>query len=66
MFSVLLPERGNMAFVSLKYDDVFREVFSHENILKRFISDVTGISLEEICSVKISSPAVPEAEAGDS
>ena len=45
-----------MAFVSLKYDDVFREVFSHENILKRFISDVTGISLEEICSVKISSP----------
>ena len=31
-----------MTFASLKYDDVFREVFSHESIRKQFISDVTG------------------------
>ncbi len=45
-----------MNYASLKYDDVFREVFSHESIRKQFISDVTGIPLHSIRSVRLDSP----------
>ncbi len=43
-------------FASLKYDFVFREVFSYESIRKRFISDVTGIPLERIRSAALATP----------
>lgn len=45
-----------MNYASLKYDDVFREVFSRESIRRQFISDVTGIALESIRSVRLASP----------
>lgn len=45
-----------MNYASLKYDDVFREVFSRESIRKQFISDVTGIPLSGIRSVRLDSP----------
>lgn len=45
-----------MKFFSLKYDDVFREVMSHESIRKQFISDVTGIPLDTIRSARLESP----------
>ena len=44
-------------FVSLKRDEfAFREVFGVEAVRKQFISDVTGIPLETIHSVRIVSP----------
>ena len=45
-----------MSFVSLKYDYVFREVFSNEDVLKHFISDVTGIRRDGIRSVRLTTP----------
>lgn len=45
-----------MKFVSLKYDYAFREVFAHESIRRQFISDVTGIPLEAIKTVHLTTP----------
>ena len=45
-----------MKLVSLKYDYAFRELFSHEGIRKQFISDVTGIPLEDIKAVRLTTP----------
>ena len=42
-----------MGFVSLKYDEVFKEVFSCEGVRKQFISDVTGIPLEDIREARL-------------
>lgn len=42
-----------MKLVSLKTDYVFKEVFSHENVRKQFLSDVLGIPLESIRTVRI-------------
>lgn len=42
-----------MKLVSLKTDYVFNEVFSHENVRKQFLSDVLGIPLENIRTVRI-------------
>lgn len=47
---------GQMEFASLKYDDVFRELMSHENIRKQLISDVTGIPLGKMKSAKLVTP----------
>lgn len=53
-----LPLRGyrkeeDMKLVSLKTDYVFKEVFSRENVRKQFLSDVLGIPLESIRTVRI-------------
>ncbi|MBR1701865.1 MAG: Rpn family recombination-promoting nuclease/putative transposase [Lachnospiraceae bacterium] len=46
-------------FVSLKRDEfAFREVFGEETVRKQFISDVTGIPLKDIRSVRIVSPVL--------
>lgn len=45
-----------MKLVSLKYDYAFRELLSHESIRKQFISDVTGIPLENIKTVRLTTP----------
>lgn len=45
-----------MKIVSLKEDFAFREFFAHERVLKQFISDVTGIALEDIKTVRITTP----------
>lgn len=45
-----------MKLISLKYDYAFRELFSHESIRKFFISDVTGIPLESIKTVQLTTP----------
>ena len=45
-----------MKLISLKYDYAFRELFSHEGIRKQFISDVTGIPLEDIKTVRLTTP----------
>lgn len=46
-------------FVSLKRDEfAFREVFGVEAVRKQFISDVTGIPLKTIRSVRIVSPVL--------
>lgn len=42
-----------MKLVSLKTDYVFKEVFSRENVRKQFLSDVLGIPLENIRTVRI-------------
>lgn len=42
-----------MKLVSLKTDYVFKEVFSRENVRKQFLSDVLGIPLESIRTVRI-------------
>lgn len=47
---------GKMEFASLKYDDVFRELMSHENIRKQLISDVTGIPLGKMKTAKLENP----------
>lgn len=49
-----------MKFASLKYDSIFREVFSHEEVLRQFISDVTGIPLGSIQSVRVTTPFLPK------
>lgn len=45
-----------MEFVSLKYDEVFKGVFSREGVRKQFISDVTGMSLEDIREARLVTP----------
>ncbi|MDE7284116.1 MAG: hypothetical protein K2N85_11140 [Lachnospiraceae bacterium] len=45
-----------MNFISLKDDYVFRELFTHENIRKQFISDVLGIRMEHIKFEKLATP----------
>ena len=45
-----------MYFISLKNDYAFRELFTHENIRKQFISDVLGIRMEHIKSVRLTTP----------
>ena len=45
-----------MKFISLKNDYAFRELFTHENVRKQFISDVLGIRMEHIKSVKLTTP----------
>ncbi len=46
-------------FVSLKRDEfAFREVFGVETVRRQFVSDVTGIPLETIRSVRIVSPVL--------
>lgn len=45
-----------MNFISLKNDYAFRELFTHENVRKQFISDVLGISMEHIKSVRLTTP----------
>ena len=40
-------------FISLKYDFTFKELFTNETVRKHFISDVLGIPLEEIRSVRL-------------
>ncbi len=45
-----------MEFVPLKYDEVFKGVFSCEGVRKQFISDIAGISLESIREARLTSP----------
>lgn len=45
-----------MSFASLKYGYAFKELFSCEGICKQFISDVVGIPLSEIKSVRMDNP----------
>lgn len=40
-------------FISLKHDYVFKEVFRNETVRRHFVSDVLGIPLEEIRSVRL-------------
>ena len=42
--------------ISLKYDDMFHEVFAFENVRKQFLSDVLGIPLENIRTARLVSP----------
>lgn len=42
-----------MGFISLKSDYAFRELFSHENVRKQFLSDVLGIAMEDIRGVRV-------------
>lgn len=44
-----------MNLVSLKTDYVFKEIFSHENVRKQFLSDVLRIPLESIRTIRITS-----------
>lgn len=55
-FCLLLQDyrkEKDMKLVSLKTDYVFKEVFSHENVRKQFLSDVLGIPPERIRTVRI-------------
>lgn len=45
-----------MKLISLKSDYAFKELFSHENVRKQFLSDVLGIPLEHIKSAKLVNP----------
>ena len=45
-----------MGFISLKYDFSFKRVMSNEEVRKYFISDVLGIPVEEIRSVRLANP----------
>lgn len=45
-----------MKLVSLKTDHAFKEVFSHEDVRKQFLSDVLGIPLEDIRTVRVTNP----------
>ncbi|MCM1188079.1 MAG: Rpn family recombination-promoting nuclease/putative transposase [bacterium] len=45
-----------MGLISLKYDFSFKRVMSNEEVRKYFISDVLGIPVEEIRSVKLVNP----------
>ena len=42
-----------MGKISLKADDAFKELFAHEKVRKQFLSDVLGIPLEQIKSVRM-------------
>ncbi len=50
--------------VSLKMDYAFKELFSRENVRKQFLSDVLGIPLDKIKSVRITSPRLWKAFGG--
>ena len=45
-----------MAFVSLKEEFAFREVFALEAVRRQFVSDATGIPQEQIRGIRIVSP----------
>ena len=45
-----------MEIISMKTDYAYREVFSHENVRKQFLSDVMGIPLGEIRRVRVVTP----------
>lgn len=45
-----------MRLISLKSDYAFKELFSHENVRKQFLSDVLCIPLEDIKSAKLVNP----------
>ena len=57
-----------MEKISLKADYAFKELFAHEKVRKQFLSDVLGIPLEQIRSVRMANPfsaeAVPQTKAG--
>ena len=42
--------------ISLKYDDMFHAVFTHENVRKQFLSDVLEIPLESIRTARLVTP----------
>ena len=42
--------------ISLKYDDMFHEVFAFENVRKQFLSDVLEIPLESIRTARLVTP----------
>lgn len=42
--------------ISMKNDYAFKELFAHEKVRKQFLSDVLGIPVEEMKSVKIKNP----------
>ena len=48
--------KDSKKIISLKYDDVYREVFSSENVRKQFLSDVLGIPLESIRTARLAAP----------
>ncbi len=45
-----------MEKISLKADYAFKELFAHEKVWKQFLSDVLGIPLEQIRSVRMANP----------
>lgn len=45
-----------MKIVPLKYDYAFKEILLNESVRKHFISDVTGIPLGDIQSIRITNP----------
>ncbi len=45
-----------MEKISLKADYAFKELFAHEKVRKQFLSDVLGIPLEQIKSVRLANP----------
>lgn len=49
-------ERDTKNLVSLKYDEVYREAFTCENVRKQFLSDVLGIPLESIKTARLVTP----------
>lgn len=49
-------EKDTKEPVSLKYDEVYREVFACENVRKQFLSDVLGIPLESITAARLVTP----------
>lgn len=55
---------ANQKLVSPKIDYAFKELFSRENVRKQFLSDVLDIPLDEIKSVRISSPHLWKAFGG--
>ena len=44
------------SIISLKYDDMFHAVFTHENVRKQFLSDVLEIPLESIRTTRLVTP----------
>lgn len=44
------------SIISLKYDDMFHAVFTHENVRKQFLSDVLEIPLESIRTARLVTP----------
>lgn len=43
-------------YISLKYDDVYHEVFAQESVRRQFLSDVLGIPLESIRTARLVTP----------
>ena len=44
------------SIISMKYDDMFHAVFTHENVRKQFLSDVLEIPLESIRTARLVTP----------